>query len=415
MSGPDWPRVRRVTPAGGFGYLADPELKALAGAVEARRPGGFLFVGGCVRNPLMDRPPSDIDAAALTPPDETMEAIEDAGWRAVATGLEHGTATAVKGGRAVEITTARADVKTDGRRAVVRFSDQWTDDWKRRDFAMNALYLAPDGSLFDPAGGLADIAARRVRFIGDADARIREDYLRILRFYRFSAWCAGAIDAEGDAACARGRGGLAALSAERVRAEILKLLAAPDPAPAVRAMARGGVLAARFGVDGDPQMLAVAVKAGIAGALVRLAALFPMADEAFADALRLSGAERDALLAVQAVAADCETPPSAHGARVLAYRRGGEAAADGLRLAAARAGADARAPEWRKAIEAADGPVPAFPLSGADLLDRGLEPGPAVGRVLRAVEDDWIAAGFPADASFLAERLAARIAEAGTA
>src|SRR5690606_10002862 len=209
------------------------------GGEEAR------IAGGAVRNALFGEPVADVDIATTTPPQETVRRAEAAGFKAVPTGFEHGTVTVVAEGRPFEVTTLRADVETDGRRARVVFGRDWQADAERRDFTINALYAEADGTVVDLVGGLADIAARRLRFIGDAEARIREDYLRILRFFRFFAWYGeGRPDAEGLKACARLKGGLSGLSAERVWAETKKLLSAPDPSRALLWMRQTGVLAA---------------------------------------------------------------------------------------------------------------------------------------------------------------------------
>lgn len=234
--------------------------KGPVAVMAALQAGGHQawYVGGCVRNALMGRGDSDIDIATTARPDETTAAAQAAGLKAVPTGAEHGTITVVADHTGYEVTTLRRDVETDGRHAVVHFADRIEDDAARRDFTMNALYALPDGTVVDPLGGMSDLQARRVRFIGEADQRIAEDYLRILRFFRFTAWYADPAegpDAEGLAACAAGLDGLDRLAAERVGAEMRKLLSAPDPAPAVAAMAQTGVLA-RLLPGTDPKALA---------------------------------------------------------------------------------------------------------------------------------------------------------------
>lgn len=355
------------------------------------------FVGGCVRNALLGQPVDDIDidiATRLTP-EHTIAALRAAGLKAVPTGVEHGTVTAVSGGRPYEITTLRRDVETDGRRAVVAFTTDWAEDAARRDFGLNALYADASGRLHDPMGqGLADLLARRVVFVGDARIRIREDYLRILRFFRFHAWYGhGALDAEGLAACRDGREGLRRLSAERVSKELLKLLAAPDPRPAVAAMGEAGVLA---------EVLPEAVKPALFDALVdltddavlRLSALLPSNPQivdAVARRLRLSNAQRERLVAAAGEIAPTLEPTQA---RALIYRLGPQAFADRLtRGRAARPDLDASA----LIRLAEDWTPPRLPVGGHDLARLGVEPGPRTGRLLRAFEDEWIAADFPAD------------------
>ncbi|MFZ1479437.1 MAG: CCA tRNA nucleotidyltransferase, partial [Paracoccaceae bacterium] len=214
---------------------------------SALRDAGWqaLPVGGCVRNALLGVPVADVDIATDARPETVSDLAKKAGFKVVPTGIEHGTVTVIAGGVPYEITTFRRDVETDGRRAVVAFSDRLEDDAARRDFTMNALYALPDGTVIDPLGGIADLKARRVRFVGDAGTRIREDYLRILRFFRFHAWygdSGAGLDADGLAACAELSAGIETLSSERLGAEMRKLLAAADPAPAVAAMAQAGVL-----------------------------------------------------------------------------------------------------------------------------------------------------------------------------
>ena len=225
-------------------WLENPATQAVCAAFSAQ---GHLalFVGGCVRNALLDTPVADIDIATDALPKTVSEIAENAGFKVIPTGIEHGTVTVVAGGIPHEVTTFRRDVETDGRRAVVAFATRIEDDAMRRDFTMNALYAQADGTVIDPLGGLPDLLARRLRFVGDAEARIREDYLRILRFFRFHGWYGDAtagIDPEGLAACAALSAGIETLSPERVGAEMRKLLAAPDPGPSLAAMGQAGIL-----------------------------------------------------------------------------------------------------------------------------------------------------------------------------
>ena len=224
-------------------WLRDPAGRAVMDALLAAAPGGARYVGGCVRNALLGAAVSDTDIATVLTPARAVAALEAAGIRAVPTGFDHGTVTAVAGKRGFEITTLRKDVATDGRRAVVAFSTDWEEDASRRDFRLNAIYADTDGRLFDPVGGIADALEGRVRFIGEPQARIEEDYLRILRFYRFHAWYGRTpLDADGHAASSRLRAGLRQLSAERVWSELKKLLSAPDPRAVLEAMQEGNVL-----------------------------------------------------------------------------------------------------------------------------------------------------------------------------
>ena len=256
-------RSRRMTKIPLIDDMAAPETRAVFAALEAAGGAACVrFVGGCVRNALMGRAISDLDLAAQLTPDETEAALAAAGLRSVPTGKAFGTITAVVDGKPFEITSLREDVETDGRRAVVRYTTDWAKDAQRRDFYLNALYADIEGRVYDPTGeGLGDVAAGRVRFIGEAEQRIREDYLRILRFFRFHAIYGdpeGGIDAEGLAACARHAPAISGLSAERIGAEMRKLLAAEDPAPSVAAMERAGVLTQVL-PGGDARSLAVLV------------------------------------------------------------------------------------------------------------------------------------------------------------
>ncbi|WP_287899953.1 CCA tRNA nucleotidyltransferase [Brevundimonas sp.] len=365
---------------------------AAAGGTDCAR-----FVGGCVRNSLMGQPVDDIDIATRLRPEQTIQALKAAGLKAVPTGVEHGTVTGVSGHRPYEITTLRRDVETDGRRAVVAFTEDWAEDAARRDFRLNALYADAQGTVFDPTGGgLADAAAGRVVFVGEAETRIREDYLRILRFFRFYAWYGrGAPDTTGLAACARLKDGMARLSAERVSKELLKLLAAPDPRPALRAMTYSGVLA-QILPEAEPPAMFEAMCALSPDPALRLSALLPedeAAVRAAARRLRLSNALRDRLAVMVA-----DGPPVAPGAapaaaRAALYRLGRAAFEDRLARAEAKGGGDgaplrALAETWTP---------PRMPVGGRDLARLGVAPGPETGRLLKAFEADWIAADFPSD------------------
>lgn len=388
------------------------------------------FVGGCVRDAVLGREVRDIDIATPDPPDAVIELIEAAGLKAVPTGIAHGTITAVAESRPFEVTTLRRDVETFGRHARVAFTDDWAADAARRDFTMNALFLNPygalrgmeDGAIFDPTGGLDDARAGRVRFVGDADARIAEDYLRILRFFRFHAhYGQGAPDATALAACAKHVASLSRLSGERVRNELLKLLAAPTPGAHVDLMASSGVLAAILPEAGSTAALAALAlldePRGVADRLRRLASLLDGGSAgAVAERLRLSNAERDRLIAMTApLPGNLDLSP---GAGIAAHRRalrrlGAALARDHALLAWARDRAavrdEASGQDALLATIAAWKPI-AFPLRGADALALGLPPGAAIGRMLGAVETWWEQGDYRADrAACLAElkRLAA--------
>ncbi len=357
----------------------------LARLVAALGAGNARYVGGAVRDTLLAIPVKDVDIATPLEPQAVMQRLKDAGIQAVPTGIEHGTVTAVLPLGPVEITTLRHDVSTDGRRATVAFASDWQDDAARRDFTINAVYADPaNGEIFDWFGGLDDLAARRVRFIGDPHQRIREDHLRILRYFRFQARFGSVpADAPSESACAELAATLKGLSRERVGMEMMNLLSLADPAPTVARMAELGVLEVVL-PEADVAALAALVaeesRQQIApDALRRLAALLP-ADvqlaEAVASRFRLSGAQKKRL-ALAAARDGAE-----RDARPLAYRLGRDCALDRLLIA----GADAAALDgWV---------IPEFPLKGGEIVARGIKAGPEVARVLRQVENGWIAAGF---------------------
>lgn len=392
--------------------------RAVMAALEAAGgPDCARFVGGCVRDALLGRtrPDQDIDIATRLTPPQTIAALEAARLRAVPTGLEHGTVTAIADRRPFEITTLRRDVETDGRRAVVAFTTDWAEDAGRRDFRLNALYAEADGTLHDPTGGgVADALAGRIVFVGDPETRIREDYLRILRFFRFYAgYGVGAPDAEGLAACAKLKAGLAQLSGERVSKELLKLLAAADPGPAVAAMTETGVLEALLPGATPARLNALLALENSVGlepeAELRLAALLPAdarAVGAAAKRLRLSNALANRLAGS---AGDWTETRSAMGARRAVYGLRPQAAADRLRLAWSADPADPAWPEtWR---ETQAWRPPSFPITGEDIKALGVAEGPEVGRVRRAVEAWWIAADFPDDREAALAALKAVVAE----
>ena len=368
------------------------DLAALVVTLDPQAQGNCRWVGGVVRDTILGIAAKDIDMATTLLPDEVVARLGLAGIKAVPTGIAHGTVTGVVAGGPVEITTLRRDVSTDGRHATVAFSTDWADDAARRDFTINALYADPRTlEVFDYHTGLADLSARQVRFIGDARQRIREDYLRILRYFRFQARF-GSIpaDAEAEGAVAELAPGLKGLSRERVGWELIALLGLPDPAPTVTRMAELGVLAqvlpevTASGLDGLAALTAHESSLGVKGtALRRLAALLP-ADPAIAEQvaprLRLSIAQRKRLAAAAARDGHCDHP------RALAYRIGIAEALDRLLLAGAPI----------KALE--DWDIPALPLKGGQIVARGISAGPEVARLLRAVEARWISEGFPNEA-----------------
>lgn len=374
-------------------WLTDP---AACKVMDALTHGGAAayFVGGCVRNTLLCAPVGDIDIATDALPARVIELSEKAGLKPVATGLEHGTITVVADGIAHEVTTFRKDVQTDGRRAVVAFSDALADDAQRRDFTMNALYADREGRIIDPVGGLADLKDRHFRFIGDAHQRIREDYLRILRLFRFHAWYgdpAAGIDSQALAAASELADGLAQLSHERIGAEITRLLAAPDPAPAVASMQQAGILQRVLpGADGRNLALLVHHEMTVGAAPDSVRRLALLADEEAAAGLRLSRADarRHALLR--------DAAAQGEGAAVMAYRHGAQAAMDAVLLRAAML--ESPLPDGlEKAL--ARGDQARLPVSAQDLMP-GYQ-GAALGARLRVLEDAWIASGFALDRAAL--------------
>jgi poly(A) polymerase len=379
-------------------WLAAPETRAVLAALA---PAGPLFVGGCVRDALLGVEAADVDLCVTTPPAETARLLTAAGLGAVPTGIDHGTVTAVAGGRGFEVTTLRRDLETDGRRAVVAFTDSVAEDAARRDFTINALYADAGGTVLDPLGGLPDLSAGRVRFIGSAADRIREDWLRILRFFRFTArFARDGIDAEGLAACAAALDGLDGLARERIGHELRRLLAAADPAPATAAMAACGALG-RVLPGADAAALAPLVAAERAAGVPpdwprRLAALGP-ADPG--DRLRLSRAESRRLDATAAALADDLAPAG------LAQMHGAEAARDALLIRAAALGAP---PPSGLEAELARGAAARFPLAAADLIAAGHAPGPGLGAALARLRRLWAERGLADDREALLGRAGRR-------
>lgn len=386
-----------------FSWARRPPAAKIVAALEAARAGSARFVGGCVRDSLLGATPKDIDVATTLTPEAVVTALKRAGLRAAPTGIEHGTVTGVAGGVGVEITTLRSDVSTDGRRAVVAFTEDWASDARRRDFTINAIYLTTDGFLFDPAGGLADLAAGRVRFIGAARDRIREDYLRILRFFRFSARFAQDFDETGLAACAGEKAGVARLSAERVGDELSKILALPRAPFAVEAMNRLGILAVVWPAPARLDAFAGLKRlASDAPAPLGLAALWGESGEGVDAALRLSNADAARRRAALKAAAMLSPETGRRAGRVVYHRCGERAFRDGALIAAARGAGEAFLTRMTRLADA-DAPPP-FPFTGKDAIALGLEAGPAVAAALKAAEAAWIDEDFP-DRSRAAELL----------
>lgn len=381
-------------------WMTAPNTTAVFDALEAvGGPDCARYVGGCVRNTLMSLPAADVDISTVLLPDQVVRAVEAAGLRAVPTGLEHGTVTVISGHTPFEVTTLRRDVETDGRRAVVAFSTDWAEDAQRRDFRLNALYADREGKVFDyVGGGIEDARDGRIVFVGDAETRIREDYLRILRFFRFYAFYGrGPADPTGLAACAELKGGVKTLSAERISKELLRLLEAADPRPAVKLMDETGILQIVLPAALDrPRFEAMVAISD--DPLLRLSALLP--DDptrvgALAQGLRLSNDQRerllDALPQPPRVTLDLSLPE----ARAAIYQFGKTTFADQVRRALARA--PERAAEAEALLALAEAwSVPRFPLNGASVAALGVPAGPRTGQLLREVETWWVGADFPA-------------------
>jgi poly(A) polymerase len=378
-------------------------------------------VGGAVRNALLGLLPGDIDIATTALPEEVIRRAKSAGIKSVPTGIDHGTITLVIDSHPYEVTTLREDTETFGRKAKVAFGRDWVKDAERRDFTMNGLSVDASGVVYDHVGGIVDARARRVRFIGDPDQRIAEDYLRILRFFRIhAAFGVGEPDRDGYLACIRGRAGLAHLSAERVRMEMLKLLVAGGASSAVLAMVDAGLLQALIGgvAYAGPlsAMIAIEGELGLpASSTRRLAALTVAVTEdakRVATRLRLSNTEAKALDSMGHRWWRFAAMDEAHARRLL-YRLGAERFHDRVLLGWARAGGDATSSRWRELAELPQRwTAPKFPLRAADFIARGMAEGPALGHVLTLAEDAWLAADFPLEEAALAsiaDQAAARI------
>lgn len=383
------------TSIAGANFLELPSFRRVIAAVAVDGDVARA-VGGAVRNTLLGEPVEDVDIATTARPEAVMARAAAAGLHAVPTGIAHGTVTVVADHVGYEVTTLRADVETDGRRAVVAFTDDWRADAARRDFTMNAIYADADGTLHDPMGGVADALARRVRFILDPETRIREDYLRVLRFFRFHArYGHGRPDEAGFAACVALQEGLDRLSRERIGQETLKLLAAPRAAETVTLMAGTGILERVLGPGARPTAFArlIADGAGPVEPAAALAAVSAAGGEALQAALKLTNRDRDAIDRIHALVDRLGPAPSSGQVKEAVYRHGNAAVAAALRVAAAVA-----ATTVPETLSIARGwTAPRFPVTGRDLVARGMSPGPEVGRRLAELEAEWIAGGFGQD------------------
>lgn len=387
-------------------WLDAKPLRKVFAAFEAAHI-DVCVVGGAIRNTLIDRRVIDVDLATPALPEAVIQLAKDAGLGAYPTGIDHGTVTLVSHGVGFEVTTLRRDVETDGRHATVAFTRSWNEDAKRRDFTINALYCTSDGTIYDPIGGLADLRRRRVRFIGNPHARIREDYLRILRFFRFSAeYGKGQLDAAGLAAAIALKEGLTQLAAERIRAELLKLLAAPFAAEIVRTMHESGILELVLPGSLNPERLGrmQAIESGLGQppdvmcGLAALAVSAPANVEALVERLRLSNAEAAAIRAAVIVNPDIDPARPDAAARAVLYHLGREAFRRAVLVAWARSDASPADPAWRRRALLADRwSPPTMPFGGSDVLALGVPAGPAVGEVLRAFETWWVTSDFAAN------------------
>ncbi|MEO1150571.1 MAG: CCA tRNA nucleotidyltransferase [Pseudomonadota bacterium] len=407
-----------------FAWMDAPRLSAIIAPLEAAYPGSVRFVGGCVRDSLLaawakttigtarESVPlsTDIDVATPLVPEKVMALLRAAAVKTIPTGIDHGTVTAVSGESVVEITTLRRDVTTDGRRATIAYTDDWREDAARRDFTINALYLTPTGQIHDYEGGFQDLRDGKVAFIGDAKTRIAEDYLRILRFIRFSARFATDFDAAGLAAVTTSVEGLMTLSAERIAAELMKILAHPRALLAAETMADAGILSAIWSTPARLDLarrLDTALQATNAHAF--LVALYPDDFGALAQRLRLSNRAQDHMAASFAAAnalAGSPSPADERRARQVIYQYGAGVWLDALCLYAAFGEhSDEQIASLRDMASRWTPPV--FPVKGGTLIARGLSPGPAVSRALNQIESRWIAEDFPDG-----PRLEALVAEA---
>jgi len=386
-------------------WLSNAQTRAVLRALTANGADARA-VGGAVRNALLGAPVKDVDIATTATPQEVIRLAEQAGLNAIPTGIEHGTVTVVADKVPFEVTTLRRDIETFGRHARVTFTTDWREDAMRRDFTMNALYCDADGRIYDPLGGREDLEARRVRFIGDATERIREDYLRILRFFRFHAAYGDATppDAEGLAAAAREKDGLAQLSGERIRAELLLLLATPGAIEALHGLDKIGAFAPMLGFEADVD--AVARLAAIEAALgrqpdpiLRLAALCGPNHERAAERLRLSSAEARRLLDAARRDAAFDPLTDENAAKAFIFHHGTQAFVDGALMDWTRSGNGPAATDRAARLRMAElWDVPVLPVRGSDVVALGIAPGPGVGRVMAAFADWWVGAGFPSDA-----------------
>jgi poly(A) polymerase len=393
------PRANKLPSLARAKWLKEPRLQQVLAAIAAAG-GEARVAGGAVRNALMGEKVTEVDLACSLPPDAMIAAFKSKGMAVHLTGIDHGTVTVVQHGAVFEITTLRHDVETDGRRAVVQYTDDWAGDAHRRDFTMNALYADAGGKIYDFTDGYADIVQRRVRFVGSPSARIKEDYLRILRFFRFHArYGKGGPDAAGLKACKQLKSGLKGLSAERLRQEMLKLLAAPGAVPTLKVMAKNGILQQILPHTEDWRVIGRLPPDGV----MRLFALAKV-PLGLKDRLRLSNAEAARIEALH-VASELSPKLTAKEQRRLLYEFGAQAWSDAAHLSCARSRAKEGDGAWRRLIALpTKWTPPAFPVKGRDLLKVGFVSGPELGAMLQELEDWWIASDFKPGKDELLER-----------
>jgi len=385
---------------------------------EALPEGSVRFVGGCVRNALLGEPVRDVDLACQLEPAEVQSTLKAAGVKTVPTGIEHGTVTAVVDGKPFEITSLRKDIETDGRRAVVSFTKDWAEDAQRRDFTINALYADVEGNIYDPTErGLVDIKTRMLHFVGDADARVQEDYLRILRFFRFLAWYGGKakVDAEALKACRENRQGLKTISAERIWTEFKRLLEAPDPARALRIMLTNDILDMLFpeasNVEGLEKIIALENREGLSpDPLLRLMAMSARDEFAMAGLckrLKTSKAERRRLLGWAGDRTSFDPSGEDRDKKIAIFHAGQNIAHDRFVIRAAGEENPGIASRWMGLPQFSQNwDIPEFPLKGRDLKVAGLKDGPEMGKKLAALKALWVRSGFTADKARLMQALA---------
>ncbi len=387
-------------------WLVSENVKAI---MDALPEGSTRFVGGCVRNAIMGEPIGDIDLATQLEPKDVQDRLTAANIKTVPTGIDHGTITAVVDGEPFEITSLRKDVQTDGRRAVIAFTKDWAEDAIRRDFTINALYADREGQVYDPTGkGLEDVKSRKFNFVGDGDARVREDYLRILRYFRFLAWYAGdsKIDAAALKACRENRAGLKSLSSERVWAEIKKMLAAPKPSRAVQIMLTNDILTVVLPESSNAEGLALMqsleahhnIEPDPLLRLMSMSGRDELAMAGLAKRLKISNIERARLLSWAGNQVAFSPDMAERTFKQGIYASTPQTAYDRMIIRAAGETDPIVAAEWvRQARFARDWPIPEFPLKGRDLKEHGVKDGPEMGKILRALKELWIRSGFEAD------------------